>query len=360
MIKHLTLPGIALAMTVSPAVAQMADSNHWYLQGFGGANWVDDMEFNFNTSVLGDPISSGNATAEFDTGYGVGGAIGYDTGNFRYELEAAWRDNDIDTISAPAGFPGSSGDISALTFMANAYYDIENNSNFTPYVGAGVGAGRVDASITGPGGTVLDDEGWGFAAQGIAGVSYALTDRLDIFAEGRALAVFEPELGGTTTGANNITTTILSDDDYVSYGAFGGVRYNFGAPPPPAPAPQPVADEPPPAAPEPQDTFIVFFDWDRANLTQQANQVLDEAVNAYNRSGFAQVLAQGHADRSGPADYNVGLSQRRGESVRQGLVARGVAPDEIVVRAFGETQPLVPTPDGVREPQNRRVEIILM
>jgi len=67
----------------------------------------------------------------------------------------------------------------------------------------------------------------------------------------------------------------------------------------------------------------------------------------------------GHADRSGPDAYNLALSQRRGEAVAADLVARGVSRSAITVQVFGESRPLVATADGVRGPQNRRVEIIL-
>ena len=134
--------------------------------------------------------------------------------------------------------------------------------------------------------------------------------------------------------------------------ALGGIRVNLNpppAPPPPAPVIAPVAET----------AFIVFFDWDRADLTSEANLVLDDVVVVANQSGYASVRLDGYTDLSGSAAYNLGLSERRANSVANGLIARGIAPDEIVIRAFGEENPLVPTPDGVREPQNRRVEIFL-
>ena len=67
----------------------------------------------------------------------------------------------------------------------------------------------------------------------------------------------------------------------------------------------------------------------------------------------------GHADRSGTPQYNQRLSQRRADAVAAELVRQGVSRNEIMVTAFGESRPLVPTADGVREPQNRRVEIVL-
>ena len=65
------------------------------------------------------------------------------------------------------------------------------------------------------------------------------------------------------------------------------------------------------------------------------------------------------ADRSGTPAYNQGLSLRRARAVAAELVRRGVPQAEIAVQGFGDTRPLVPTQAGVREPQNRRVEIIL-
>jgi outer membrane protein OmpA-like peptidoglycan-associated protein len=67
----------------------------------------------------------------------------------------------------------------------------------------------------------------------------------------------------------------------------------------------------------------------------------------------------GHADRAGPDSYNMALSMRRADAVKAVLVREGVPANQIAVVARGESQPLVPTADGVREPQNRRVEIVL-
>src|SRR5580698_2191288 len=120
-------------------------------------------------------------------------------------------------------------------------------------------------------------------------------------------------------------------------------------PPPPPP--------PPPAATVP--SFIVFFDWDRYNLSQQALTTIQQAADSFKSTGSARITATGHADRSGPDDYNMALSLRRANAVKDALVRDGVPPTVISVLGKGETQPLVQTADGVREPQNRRVEIVL-
>ncbi|MEM8588743.1 MAG: autotransporter outer membrane beta-barrel domain-containing protein [Pseudomonadota bacterium] len=165
-------------------------------------------------------------------------------------------------------------------------------------------------------------------------------------------------LGGTVALTDSVSLyaevdyTLPFDNGVEGFQGLAGIRVNLNpppAPPPPAPVVAPVADS----------AFIVFFDWDRADLTPQANVVLDDVVMSANRSGYASVRLDGYTDLSGSAAYNLGLSERRANSVANGLIARGIAPDEIVIRAFGEENPLVPTPDGVREPQNRRVEIFL-
>jgi len=343
------LAGVSAIALLSAAPAHGQDllgidtSGHWYIQGGGGLNWALDQDFTFGGAT---------ETAEYELGWLAGGAAGYAWNNgFRTEFEATYRSNELD---APSGRL-TDGSVDSIGLMFNILYDIDTGSAITPYLGGGVGAGYVDYDYTaGPIGSYQDDT-WGVALQGIAGVSYAVTDNVDVFADYRYFTVLDSDVSGTI-GPNALPISV--DDDYAAHSVFFGARYHFLPPPPPPPAPTPVEEPPPP--PPAQDRFIVFFDWDRSNLTPQANGVLDDVVATYNQAGFAQVLAEGHADRSGPADYNVGLSQRRGESVRQGLIARGIAPDEIVVRAFGESQPLVPTPDGVREPQNRRVEIILM
>lgn len=144
----------------------------------------------------------------------------------------------------------------------------------------------------------------------------------------------------------------------------GGITlsYLFGAsepaaPPPPAPPPPPP---PPPPAPEVvcnKGPYIVFFDWDRSDITAEAATILDSAVTAYGNCDVVPIMLAGYADRSGSTQYNVGLSQRRNASVRDYLSSRGIPNERISSEAFGEANPRVPTADGVRELQNRRVEI---
>ena len=103
---------------------------------------------------------------------------------------------------------------------------------------------------------------------------------------------------------------------------------------------------------------IVFFGWDEAILNDAARAQVREAADNYRGEGV-QVRLEGHTDRSGSADYNIALSERRAAAVRNYLLALGIAPTAITTKAWGEARPQVETPNGIREPLNRRVEIIL-
>jgi outer membrane protein OmpA-like peptidoglycan-associated protein len=101
----------------------------------------------------------------------------------------------------------------------------------------------------------------------------------------------------------------------------------------------------------------VFFDFDKSDVTPEAAGILNNAVTAYANCGTARVMLAGHTDTSGSASYNIGLAERRNMAVRSYMTSRGVAASQIGGEAFGESQPRVPTADGVREAQNRRVEV---
>jgi outer membrane protein OmpA-like peptidoglycan-associated protein len=142
------------------------------------------------------------------------------------------------------------------------------------------------------------------------------------------------------------------------------LRYTFEAasaspaPEPPPPAPPPAAP-PPPAPPraEAQRQFQVFFDFDKSDLTAAASQVIQTASDVVKAGGVAHITVTGHTDTVGTAAYNQGLSERRAATVKRQLTADGVAAGEITAVGVGKTGLLVPTADGVREPQNRRAVI---
>ncbi len=106
------------------------------------------------------------------------------------------------------------------------------------------------------------------------------------------------------------------------------------------------------------EAYLVFFAWDQADLTPVALAVLDQVQADFVRGRPALVKVAGHADRSGSEAYNDRLSERRAEIVAQALMQRGVPEQALEVEWFGERRPRIPTPDGQKEPRNRRVEIV--
>ncbi len=106
------------------------------------------------------------------------------------------------------------------------------------------------------------------------------------------------------------------------------------------------------------EAYLVFFAWDQADLTPVALAVLDQVQADFNRGHPTLVKVAGHADRSGSEEYNDRLSERRAEIVAQALMQRGVPERALEVKWFGERRPRIPTPDGQKEPRNRRVEIV--
>jgi OOP family OmpA-OmpF porin len=107
------------------------------------------------------------------------------------------------------------------------------------------------------------------------------------------------------------------------------------------------------------NSFLLFFDWDRAGMPPEAQAIVRDAAEAIKSSGAEKVLVTGFTDTSGNAKYNLRLSERRAEAVKEELVANGVAPEIITVEGRGEEVLIVPTGPNAREPQNRRVRIEL-
>jgi hypothetical protein len=232
--------------------------------------------------------------------------------------------------SFASGNRGTVSQINQVSAMANLLYDFSPGSTITPYVGAGAGVAFVDGD-----GSLSSTQ---FAYQGIIGLGWNVDTNFRVNLDGRYYGTSNPTVAGTTWTNNNFTVML-------------GLVLKFG---PPAPAVAP----PPPAAPA-APSFMVFFDWDRSNLSAQALNTIKQAAASYKTKGSARITATGHTDKSGPESYNMALSLRRANTVKDALVREGVPATAISVIGRGETQPLVQTADGVREPQNRRVEIVI-
>lgn len=195
----------------------------------------------------------------------------------------------------------------------------------------------------------VDGGSWGWGASG--GISYAVNNWFSVILSARALSTERFGLGSNTLGVRrslHLTT----------YGPIVGIGFRF-PPPPSPPPPGPISI--PVAAPAPAlaKTYLVFFDWDKATLTPRANQVIAQAASDSRTNQVTTIEVNGYTDTSGSPVYNQDLSMRRAKAVAGQLVSDGVPASEITVQGFGDNQLLVQTGADVREPQNRRVEIVL-
>lgn len=125
-------------------------------------------------------------------------------------------------------------------------------------------------------------------------------------------------------------------------------------PMPPPPPPPPL---PPQAPAQCGNPALVFFEWDNpAPPAMEAQQVVDFIAEFYRACNWRELTVVGHADKSGSNSYNMKLSQERANNVAD-MLRPAVPGATVTVEYRGEEEPRVPTEDGVREPQNRRVEI---
>ena len=348
---------LACATALLPAAPVAAQTvSGVYIGGGAGVNWWPRQS------------SGGVELRTSDPGWVVLGSIGYGFGNgIRLEAEGSWRGANLSAVTLNGTQVGSSGRLNNYGAMVNALFDFDMSSFglrpdvFMPYVGAGIGAGWLGISgarlNTATSSFRIDDTDIRFAYQGIAGAAFGLgglVPGLAITAEYRFFGTLEQSIAVQRVAGPPVAGVpgALKLDN-ANRSVLLGLRYSFGAAPPPAPA------EAPPAAPAPARTYLVFFDWDRADLTTRAREIIAEAAQNSTRVQTTRIEVAGHADRSGTPQYNQRLSQRRADAVAAELVRQGVSRAAISITAFGETRPLVPTADGVREPQNRRVEIVL-
>jgi iron complex outermembrane receptor protein len=137
------------------------------------------------------------------------------------------------------------------------------------------------------------------------------------------------------------------------------LKYRFGGPSEPESAP--TAYTPPPVvapAPSVAKSYLVFFDFNKSDLTPQAVSIVNQAAANAGPAKVTQLTVTGHTDTVGSDAYNMRLSRRRAESVAAQLEKVGIPSSEISIVAKGKRDLLVPTADGVKEPQNRRVQIV--
>jgi len=348
----LAAPGLAAAQPVSGPYVSL---------GAGINILLDEVERPY------DGYGPNKRLYSFDPGPAAFASVGWGFGNgLRLEAEGDYANNHVRkaVLSQPeraGGFEQQYGG------FVNALYDVSLGLPVTPYVGLGAGyqaisLDNISSGNIGSASKPGDETKGAFAYQAIAGLSYPLpVAGLSLTAEYRFIGVLTPPAYDRSNGSGN--TVVFNGVTTPSRATFGnilnneilvGLRYEFGAPPPPPPTPATI-----PPLVSPARSYLVFFDWDRADLTQRARQIVREAAENSTRVKYTRMEVDGYTDTSGTPAYNQRLSVRRAEAVAAELVRDGVPRAAITIQGFGETHPLVPTGAGVREPQNRRVEIIL-
>jgi len=388
----------ASATSLAFIAAASAQDNSGY-KGFYGSigagltSITDDTDFE-SLETSGAPFDS---DIDYDNGIGIVTALGYDWGNsWRTELEFSYRSNDADDIATDnagfSGFPsdGLNGDLDSYSLFANLLYDFDYVKNYlpvaiTPYIGGGVGGSIIDLELNGSNPTAisgltpfsLDDNVTALAYQGIAGLVFDLAENVALDVSYRYHGTDKRTFDGATIG-NNISVPISTTPN--SHNIFASLRWNFGAPaavapPAPAPTPQykdcwdgssvPVSASCPTElveevaqTPDPIQT-IVYFDYDKSNLTAASADLIAETVRRARQFDVERVSVIGNTDTSGSSAYNQALSERRARVVRDALIAQGIPSSIISTNAQGENNLAKSTADGVREPLNRRTEITI-
>jgi OOP family OmpA-OmpF porin len=343
-VKTALLGAAASLFLAGSALAGEPAQKSWYVSLAAGLNWIADDAY--QTYELGDVYPGGFVS--YDNGYIIAGAIGRDLGaNWRVELEAAFRRNETNRL-CPIFAPcyNASFDVSEFSQMINVLYDIPVAARWELSMGAGIGGNLVTVGRY----ISQDIDDYVFAAQVMAQVSYRLDDRFKLFADYRHMEMADPMLDIPALPGDALE--IEKADTSLMLGVRFDLQQDAKASTPP------VEEEKGPVAEEPKQ-FIVFFGFNKSSLTAEAARVVHEAATTAKKNGSASLLIVGHTDTSGSPVYNMKLSMRRAQAVKDSLMAHGIDAGMISTAGRGESELLVQTGDGVKEPQNRRATIDL-
>lgn len=376
-----------MSTALCTGVAQAAPLTGPYIAGGAGYDLTQTQHGHFSPGADADGLGGtggGSAGFRHAAGYTGFGSVGWGFGNgFRVEAEGAYTHTGLNHVSHSAATGRTSGHDQSYGGLLNVIYDVDLKQDFgldtaiKPYVGVGAGYLWTDLQNASTqyaqgGRTRWSGSRGSFAYQGIVGASYDVPSvpGLAVTADYRMTSTDFSNgsyNSGFTGAAGMLKSGHVNFDERFNHQFTVGLRYAFDTAPP---APQykapvvPTVVAPPPA-PAPARSFLVFFDFDSAALNDRSVQIVDQAARNAAALKTTRIELDGYTDSSsahggkrGKA-YNLKLSQRRAQTVGAELVRSGVPANEIVIQAFGEEHPLVPTGPNVREPQNRRVEIII-
>lgn len=345
-----------------------------YIGGAGGLSINQDQVVRQNNIMPDgrDKYTSGATTV---------GNIGYGLGNgFRVEVEGNYRNNPLKYQNLGSYKARGEGRQQTYGFMVNALFDLDVGSPYIfPYFGAGIGYGwssmhgvklrTSDHRLTEHMGGTFGQ----FAYQGIGGLSFPTpwVVGLSFVTEYRFWTMLAPQshtadVWGTQGGRNathpfehnrgNRDTTT-----YFNHSILLGLRYEFNPAPPPS-----ITVEESPVIPKARKSrlYLVFFNWNSYSLSNRARLIIKEAAAAYNNVQNTRIEADGYTDTSAAPNkkgqrYNIDLSLKRAKEIRSELIRNGIPAANIDIHGYGSQNLRVQTGPNVKEPRNRRVEIIL-
>ena len=218
----ITNPAASLAFAVCLLFAYTAGADGIYVELAPGVSIFADSDI----SVFG---LSGDV--EFDTGFVIGGAVGYRfldqpeglVDQIRGELNLSYREADIEKLtSGGLELPGA-GDVSAIALMANVYYDFDIGFPVTPYLGAGIGFAHIEIDSQRNAILVVNDDSTEFAWNVMLGASYAASEAIDLSLGYRYLVTTDPEFDASITGVGSQKL----DAEISLHEILFGLRYNF-------------------------------------------------------------------------------------------------------------------------------------
>jgi outer membrane protein OmpA-like peptidoglycan-associated protein len=395
--------GVALIVALGGAQAQAqlwptGAPGAWYIGPEGGwtklTNQTDQLSSSTFTGPGNQPftIPPVSGTVNYNSGFSAGARGGYQWGPWRFEEEYSYRHSQVNSFTGGLtniGFNNVTGQRNTHALMTNAIYDFTIGWPISPHIGAGIGAVDIidslssdsgftlnksigfpispasPTSIQGPqtfGGTLLHGSTWQFGYQAIAGIRYDFSPAVSFDLDYRYLATTGPTITNNSSArfpfpsgtAGTSCCVVSNKTGYNTQNIVASVTMKFGAPPAPPP-PLPPAPPPPPAQ---NKVFLVFFDWDKYNITPEGERIIQLAAQQYKAGGAVKIQVNGYTDTTGSFAYNQRLSERRANAVASRLAALGVAKSDMAVVGHSFNDLRVPTPLGVREPQNRRVEIV--
>lgn len=352
-LRTLIRAGAACALASSAAAtASPASAAEGFYVGMG-AGW----------DLLKAPQIRGvgpNGTIRNKSAVIVSGALGYKFPHFpvRLEVEGTWSNHEAKSFLQKGTLYPITGHLEERALLFNALYDMKITPRLRMSLGGGAGIGTDRISFDNPFGAGEFQTGkrMGFMWQAIGGLAYTVTPSIDVYAEYRYRDL--------NNGSDHPAIAPYSRHHLTENVVMAGLRWSpwagpekVAAPPPPPPRIRQAMTPPPP--PPPVKTFIVFFDFNKSDLTAEAQGVISQAVKTARETNSVRVLVTGHTDTVGSDRYNQALSERRAGSVKAEMIRDGMTADAISTVGKGFSEPLVATGPGVREPQNRRAVIDL-